>query len=62
MKKTKNKNKVSYWKITKKIAQSVREFKLQMILTPIFVALEVIMECIIPIVIAQLIDTLNLKS
>lgn len=59
MKKTKNKNKVSYWKITKKIAQSVREFKLQMILTPIFVALEVIMECIIPIVIAQLIDTLN---
>ncbi len=57
--KNKTKNKTSYWTIVKKISQSVREFKLPMILTPIFVGLEVIMECIIPIVIAMLIDELN---
>ena len=40
----------------KKLAKSIREYKKQAILTPIFVALEVVMEVVIPILMAQLID------
>lgn len=40
----------------KKLARSVREYKLSSILTPIFVALEVVLECILPFIMAELID------
>lgn len=40
----------------KEIAKSIREYKKETILSPIFVALEVIMEVIIPIIMAYLID------
>ena len=40
----------------KKLAQSVREYKRDSILTPIFVTFEVIMEVIIPYLMAELID------
>lgn len=40
----------------KKLARSIREYKIPTILTPTFVALEVIMEVIIPILMARLID------
>lgn len=44
----------------KKLAQSLREYKLPAILTPIFISLEVVMECIIPMVIANLINEIQL--
>ena len=40
----------------KTLAKSIREYKKQTILTPIFVALEVIMEILIPFVMANLVD------
>ena len=40
----------------KKLASSIREFKKQTILTPIMIAMEVVMEVIIPIIMARLID------
>ncbi|MBQ8550679.1 MAG: ABC transporter ATP-binding protein [Clostridia bacterium] len=43
----------------KKLAGAVREYKLPSILTPLFVAFEVVVECIIPFVTAQLIDKIR---
>lgn len=40
----------------KKLCKSIKEFKKETILTPIFVALEVLFEVIIPLVMAKLID------
>ncbi len=40
----------------KKLAGAIREYKLPSLLSPLFVALEVIVECIIPFVTANLID------
>lgn len=40
----------------KKLAKSIREYKKEAILTPIFVSLEVVMEVIIPLLMANLID------
>lgn len=40
----------------KKLAESIREYKKESILTPIFVSLEVVMEVIIPLLMAKLID------
>ena len=40
----------------KTLAKSIREYKKQTILTPILVALEVIMEILIPFVMAKLVD------
>lgn len=42
--------------MVKKLLKSVREYRLASILTPTMVALEVIMECIIPMLMAKLID------
>ncbi len=38
----------------KELMKSIREYKRDSILTPILVSLEVVMECIIPFVVAQL--------
>ncbi|MBE6985337.1 MAG: ABC transporter ATP-binding protein [Ruminococcaceae bacterium] len=43
----------------KTLARSIREYKKYSILTPIFVALEVVMECIIPFVIASLVNAVE---
>ena len=43
----------------KKLMQSVREYKRDSILTPVLVSLEVILECFIPFVMAELIDYIN---
>lgn len=40
----------------KKLAKSIREYKKESILTPIFVSLEVVMEVVIPLLMANLID------
>lgn len=45
----------------KKILKSVREYKKPSILSPIFVGLETLMECIIPFIIAELINFLQYK-
>lgn len=43
----------------KTLAQSVREYKKTAILTPVFVSLEVVMECIIPFLIARLVNEIK---
>ena len=43
----------------KQLAKSIREYKKQTILAPIFVFFEVILECIIPFVIADLVNNIN---
>lgn len=43
----------------KELMKSIREYKKLSILTPILVSLEVVMECIIPFVIAQLVNQLK---
>ena len=40
----------------KRILKSVREFKADSIKAPVYVSLEVVMECIIPLLMAELID------
>ena len=44
--------------VIKKLSKSIREYKTATIITPIAVALEVVVECIIPLVMAQFIDEL----
>lgn len=47
----------------KKLAKSIREFKLASVLTPVFIAGEVTMEVIIPVVMAKLLDEgINYKN
>ena len=43
----------------KVLAKSVREYKTASILTPLFVSLEVVLECMIPFIIAQLVDAID---
>ncbi len=45
--------------MVKTLLQSVREYKKASILTPIYVALEVLLECILPFVMADLIDHMD---
>lgn len=46
----------------KKLAGSVREYKTAAILTPIFVSLEVVLECFIPFIISMLILSIDNKN
>lgn len=41
------------------LARSIREYKKPAILTPVFVSLEVVLECIIPFLIARLVNKMN---
>lgn len=43
----------------KKLSKSVREYKTAAILTPIFVSLEVVLECLIPFIIAWLVNAID---
>jgi ATP-binding cassette subfamily B protein len=44
------------------LAKSIREYRKQSILSPVLVSLEVIMECIIPLLMARLIDDMTGES
>ncbi len=46
----------------KVLMKSIREYKLQTILSPLFIALEVLIEVVIPFITAQLIDSIESKS
>lgn len=48
--------------VVKTLSKSIREYKKPSILSPVFVAFEVIFECIIPLVMASLIDHMNGSS
>lgn len=43
----------------KKLAQSIREYRKTSIVTPILVSLEVVMECVIPFIIAELVNKIK---
>ncbi len=45
--------------VIKKLSASIREYKKDSILTPVFIAFEVLLECILPLVTASLINTLQ---
>ena len=45
--------------MVKTLTKSVREYKKQSILTPIFMVLEVIFECLIPLFMSRLIDEIE---
>ena len=44
------------------LSKSIREYKKPSLLSPLFVALEVVFECIIPLVMANMIDHMNGSS
>ena len=46
-------------KMIKRLAQCIREYKKQTALSPLFIALEVIIECIIPLVTAALVNSIQ---
>ncbi len=46
----------------KQLAKSVREYKTVSILSPIFVSLEVVLECLIPFVIAKLLGAIDVNT
>ena len=46
----------------KVLTKSIREYKRPSILTPVLVSLEVVMECIIPFVVAQLVNHIKAGS
>lgn len=46
----------------KVLAKSVREYKSASILSPVFVGLEVVMECLMPFVIAKLLGAIDVKT
>ena len=46
----------------KKLAKSIKQYKKESILTPIFVSLEVVIEVIIPLLMANLIDKGSIKE
>ena len=43
----------------KRLAQCIREYKKVSILTPIFIVFEVILECIIPFIIANMVNEIQ---
>ncbi len=46
----------------KELAKSIREYKAASILTPVFVSLEVVLECLIPFIIAQLVNSIDVGA
>ena len=45
--------------MVKELAKSIREYKKTSIATPILVSMEVVMECIIPFIIAELVNQIK---
>lgn len=46
----------------KALSKSIREYKVSAILSPIFVSLEVVLECLIPFIIAMLVDAIDVSA
>ena len=46
----------------RKLAGSIREYKRSTILTPVLITFEVIMECLIPFVTAELVNTIKYNA
>lgn len=46
----------------KELSKSIREYKLSSVLTPIFVSLEVVLECLLPFVVALLISAIDVED
>ena len=46
----------------RELAKSIREYKKVSIMTPILVSMEVVMECIIPFIIAELVNRIKAGS
>ena len=53
------KEKGGYCSVLKTLVKCIREYKLASILSPLFVTIEVILECIIPFIIAELINVID---
>ena len=49
-------------KTIKTLSKSIREYKKPSLLSPLFIAIEVLMECFIPLIIARFINTINNTS
>jgi ATP-binding cassette subfamily B protein len=58
VKKKKSENQMSLGEVLQVLGKSIREYKKSSILTPLFVAGEVCLECILPFVMAKLVDDL----
>lgn len=61
-KKSKQESTMGFIPAVKTLSKSIREYKKPSILAPIFVALEVVMECLIPYVMTELLDKINTIS
>ena len=48
--------------MVKTLAKSIREYKKASLLSPFFIMIEVIMECILPFLMAELIDSMTGNS
>ncbi len=48
--------------MVKELAKSIREYKVASILSPIFVSLEVVCECLIPFIIAMLVNSIDVGT
>ncbi|MCH5160785.1 MAG: ABC transporter ATP-binding protein [Clostridiales bacterium] len=48
--------------MVKELSRSIREYKTASILTPLFVSLEVVLECLIPFVISKLLGAINVDD
>ena len=48
--------------VLKTLMKSIRQYKKQSIASPVFVSIEVIMECILPLIMAKVIDSMNGNS
>ncbi len=48
--------------MVKELSRSIREYKTASILTPIFVSLEVVLECLIPFIISKLLGAINVAE
>ncbi len=52
-------SKTNKTKIVKTLAKSIREYKKETIITPLFITFEVIMECLIPLIVSSFINKLQ---
>jgi len=59
MTKTKKDNQFGFFSSVKTLSKSIREYKKPSILAPIFVAMEVVIECLIPFVMTLLLSAMN---
>ena len=59
MKKQKNETTIGFFPAVKILSKSIREYKKPSLLAPLFIALEVILECMIPFIMTLLLGSMN---